>query len=173
MIKITVPHGTNAGHRKHTRVHKDCVCFSCLMAHRKHWRDTRVANRVTINSNRVAWRERRRDGIPNPSLRKPADQLSTRRAKIYENGTEPYTKQDVIDKWGTNCHLCGVAINWETHSHPKGGPGWEAGGQLDHVVPISRGGEDKLANVKPIHSLCNMRKGSKLMEELKMEEFFV
>jgi 5-methylcytosine-specific restriction endonuclease McrA len=171
MVDITIPHGTNSGHRRHTRQINSCVCFSCLMAHRKHWRDERVNKNFKIKSARKAWRERRKEGLPNPSLRKPVEQLTKRWAKIYENGTEKYSKHDVINKWGTDCHVCQLPIDMEAHSSPKWGPGWEAGFQVDHVIPVSRGGEDKLHNVKPIHALCNLRKGPKLMEELNLQEF--
>ena len=176
MVNISIPHGTNSGHRNHTRKLKDCVCFSCLMAHRRHWRDYRedsVETNNHINLRRQEWRKRRKAGLPNPSLRKPLDKLTRRRANIYINGTEPYTKEQVIERWGTDCHVCLQPINWNAPASPAKGPGWEAGGQIDHVVPISRGGEDKLDNLKPIHALCNLRKGTKLMEELNLSEFLV
>lgn len=170
MVDIHIPHGTNAGHRKHTRVHHDCVCFSCLMAHRKHWRDTRTAKSYLINKTRAEWKKRRKLGLPNPSYRKPLDKITRRRANIYMNGSSPYTKEQVLAKWGTDCHVCLRAIDWNAPSATKY-PGWESGGQLDHVVPIARGGRDDINNVKPIHVLCNLRKGSKLMQELDLNEF--
>lgn len=171
-MNISTPHGTNAGHRKHTRVDHDCVCFSCLMAHRKHWRDTRVRRSAVINSKRKEWKLRKLQGLPNPSLRKPPELLSKRRSIISRNGFESYTKQDVIDKWGSDCHVCLRPIDWSKPSHAKY-EGWESGGHLDHVVPLSRGGTDTLDNVKPIHALCNLRKGAKLVEELDLNEFIL
>jgi 5-methylcytosine-specific restriction endonuclease McrA len=37
--------------------------------------------------------------------------------------------------------------------------------QREHIVPISRGGQDELFNVVPACASCNARKGSKLLSE--------
>ena len=80
------------------------------------------------------------------------------RAKRASVPSEPYSTLDVLNRWGTNCHLCGYAIDLDapraTHT-----PGWEYGLQLDHVIPISAGGSDTLENVKPSHGKCNIGKG--------------
>ncbi len=52
-----------------------------------------------------------------------------------------------------HCHLCDKPVVFkEMH--------------LDHVVPLSRGGEHSYANVKAAHATCNLVKGSKLLSEL-------
>jgi len=33
---------------------------------------------------------------------------------------------------------------------------------VDHIVPISKGGNDTIENVRPSHGLCNLRKGSSI-----------
>ena len=35
---------------------------------------------------------------------------------------------------------------------------------LDHIVPLSRGGEHSYANVQVTHPFCNESKGTKLIE---------
>jgi 5-methylcytosine-specific restriction endonuclease McrA len=37
---------------------------------------------------------------------------------------------------------------------------------IDHVVPLSRGGEHSYTNTQPAHPLCNKRKGARLPEEV-------
>jgi len=32
---------------------------------------------------------------------------------------------------------------------------------LDHIVPLSKGGEHSYANTQPAHLLCNIRKGNR------------
>jgi 5-methylcytosine-specific restriction endonuclease McrA len=39
------------------------------------------------------------------------------------------------------------------------------GGTIDHVIPISRGGEDTLENCRLAHWICNNRKSNKIIEE--------
>ena len=51
------------------------------------------------------------------------------------------------------CHLCGYKVE-------------EAELHFDHVIPLSRGGEHSMDNIKVSHAKCNLRKGSRLMEEL-------
>ena len=107
----------------------------------------------TIETQRQSSREWRKD---NPEkVREQGRKIRAQRAAVP---TERYSTQDVLDKWGTNCHLCGKPIDLKapraTHT-----AGWENGLQLDHVIPISSGGPDILDNVKPSHGKCNIGKG--------------
>ena len=40
--------------------------------------------------------------------------------------------------------------------------GWQRGLHLDHVVPLSKGGSDLIANVKPSHAQCNLKKNNRM-----------
>ena len=66
---------------------------------------------------------------------------------------ETFTRQDVLDKWGTDCHICKEPIDvldWH----------------MDHVIPLkprdkkTKPGEHSLANVKPSHPKCNLEKSN-------------
>jgi hypothetical protein len=46
-------------------------------------------------------------------------------------------------------------------------PGWKYGLQLDHVIPLTKGGSDELINVKPSHGICNLTKGNRTNEPKK------
>lgn len=77
-----------------------------------------------------------------------------RRALQNSVRTEPYTADDVLARWGTDCHLCGGPVDLEAprslkNYHPLAL-------HLDHVVPISIGGMDIIENVKPAHAKCNL-----------------
>lgn len=37
---------------------------------------------------------------------------------------------------------------------------------VDHIIPLARGGEHSYANTQPAHPSCNFRKGARLQEEL-------
>jgi 5-methylcytosine-specific restriction endonuclease McrA len=45
------------------------------------------------------------------------------------------------------------------NSRKIGSLGWKTSLQVDHVIPISKGGSDTLENVRPSHAICNMQKG--------------
>lgn len=83
-----------------------------------------------------------------------------RRALISGNDHSPYTEKEVIDLYGSNCHLCNEPIDLEANRR-VGEKGWTKSLHIDHVVPILKGGADTLENVKPAHGLCNISKGAK------------
>jgi hypothetical protein len=70
---------------------------------------------------------------------------------------ERFYEKDVLARWGTNCHICNEPIDFDAPRR-TGWAGWERGLQLDHVIPIKKGGPDTLENVKPAHGICNLRK---------------
>lgn len=58
------------------------------------------------------------------------------------------------------CHICGEpTLTGARVPHPLAPT-------LDHVVPLSKGGDHTLANVKLAHFKCNCAKSDRLMEEL-------
>jgi 5-methylcytosine-specific restriction endonuclease McrA len=86
-----------------------------------------------------------------------------RRATKRANGWEKYTEAQVLELHGTNCHICGNPIDLSLN-RKIGNEGWEMSLHIDHVIPISKGGPDKLSNVKPSHGKCNLKKRATLLE---------
>lgn len=79
-----------------------------------------------------------------------------RRARKLTVQSEAYVEKDILDRWGTGCYLCGEEIDLDAPRsmktfHPRAL-------HLDHVIPIALGGPDTIDNVKPTHSLCNLRR---------------
>lgn len=58
----------------------------------------------------------------------------------FEPVVESFTWDELISCWGDACYLCGGA--------------WD---QLEHVTPVSRGGEHSLSNCRPVCGPCNRR----------------
>lgn len=83
-----------------------------------------------------------------------------KRAKKKANGWERYTESQVIAIHGAVCHICCKPIDLAL-PRKIGVEGWEMGLHIDHVIPISKGGPDKLSNVKPSHGRCNIAKSDK------------
>lgn len=55
--------------------------------------------------------------------------------------------QSAIDRYGlVCCALCGMPIAFDEAT-------------LDHKIPISRGGSNRIANLQLAHLLCNQYKG--------------
>ena len=83
-----------------------------------------------------------------------------RRAMVNGVESEPYTKEQVLELYGTDCHICGEPIDIKA-PRKAGRTGWERGLHLDHLIPISKGGPDTIDNIRPAHGQCNLRKGVK------------
>lgn len=80
-----------------------------------------------------------------------------REALKLGNGHSPYTEDQVLSTYGTSCNECKLPIDMNA-PRQTGLDGWENGLQIDHFIPISKGGPDTLKNVRPTHGLCNLRK---------------
>lgn len=85
--------------------------------------------------------------------------------------SDNYTIKDIFDKWGTVCYLCNEEID-PNNLRPfrDKSEGWQSAVSLDHVVPLVHGGDDTMENVRPVHAICNIKKGSKISEEYLTEE---
>jgi len=60
------------------------------------------------------------------------------------------------DSW--TCHLCSQRVDASLSGLDPDGP------TIDHVTPLSRGGEHSYANTACAHRRCNLRKGNRLHE---------
>ena len=142
--------GTLSGYDYHKRQEFFDPCESCTTAMRAHWKRKRLERKEEINVARKQWRmdEQYHRSMNNKRLRKGSKQ-------------EYYTHKQVLDAYGTDCHLCNTPIDLKA-SRQCGYPGWENGLHIDHVIPLSKGGDDTLENVRPSHGQCNIIKSARL-----------
>jgi hypothetical protein len=68
--------------------------------------------------------------------------------------TERISRQVVFERDGWTCQLCGDAVDSRLSGRDEDGP------TLDHIFPLSKGGEHTYANVQLAHKRCNTAKGS-------------
>lgn len=87
-----------------------------------------------------------------------------RRSLAVANGDKGihWSTVGIRDEWV--CHICQEIVQEIAGS--KKNP---FGAHVDHVIPISKGGTHTWANVKLAHAICNMRKGSKILEGSNLE----
>lgn len=85
---------------------------------------------------------------------------SRRRARKLGNGHSPYTEAQVLEKYGTDCHICLLPIDMNA-PRQVGKEGWQLGLHIDHLIALANGGRDDLENARPSHGLCNVSKGAK------------
>jgi len=77
-----------------------------------------------------------------------------KREAAYRDG-DPITREGVIARVGRRCHLCNKLARLDVgHLHPLAA-------EVDHLIPISKGGGNVWDNVAIAHRACNMKKGNK------------
>jgi 5-methylcytosine-specific restriction endonuclease McrA len=187
-------HGTMKGYRQHQKPYaaNEEICQPCKDARAKHMQKYRKdnpeimkafykrkwarADKELVNQKNREWRSKNREHANayqrdlrknNPRFLELHNATSRRRrARIRSQGFEFFSETDIINKYGTNCHLCNgeIDLNAPRQARKKGplGQGWEKGLHIDHVVPIALGGSDTLDNVRPAHAFCNLSKGAKI-----------
>lgn len=80
------------------------------------------------------------------------------RARRRSVRVETFQHEEIFDRDGWVCYLCENPVDptasWPHPMMPS----------IDHVIPISRGGEHSRSNVRCAHLGCNLRKGSTVLE---------
>lgn len=158
---------------------RQCYCRSCVAAYHKEWyernrEDKQAKNRewweahpgVGVRYCRTyygkhrerrtaearAWNVANRDRY-NANV---ANCASKRRAAKLGLGCEDIRRQDVFQRDGGKCHICGKRCD------PKD---WH----LDHLVPLSLGGLHAYSNVAVSHPMCNQRRSNTGPAQLRLE----
>lgn len=91
-----------------------------------------------------------------------------RRAAERDAFVEHVSWRVLVERDGPACYLCGDAVDPDDYEIREGRDGREAfvAGPLyptvDHVIPLSRGGEHSYGNARLAHFLCNSTKGDRL-----------
>ena len=180
--------GTISGYESH-KYYRETACKKCITAnkvYRKQWRLNNSAkikkhNRIFYHKNPQYHQEYAKEWRKTNSEKYKQAQLKYRLSnyeKVKENGRKashkrralkfgsgysPYTEQQVLEKYGTNCHLCKLPIDMNA-PRKVGKNGWQKGLHIEHLIPLSKNGKDNLKNVRPSHGLCNMTKYNKIVK---------
>lgn len=88
---------------------------------------------------------------------------ATRKARVRAATVERFDPIEVLDRDRWRCHLCGIAT-------PKRLRGTYAPSapELDHIIPLSKGGEHSRRNTACACRACNLAKGDKPLGQLKL-----
>lgn len=81
-----------------------------------------------------------------------------RRAVLAGVPSEPYTLEEIAERDGYHCRICGYKVNMDLSGMDTWGP------TVDHIIPLSRGGSNLKENVQLAHWKCNNAKSNKLPE---------
>ncbi|MFD6517310.1 HNH endonuclease [Rhodococcus sp. NPDC060176] len=147
--------------------HKDDPALKLRQAKasRRHWEKVRSDPELLANHRGLLeqWRESNPDKISaqykawrleHPEKVRAKNQR--RRARLLDAFVEDVDLQVVWQRDGGVCQLCDTAIDPEIewpHRQSR---------TLDHIIPLSRGGEHSYANVQLAHHSCNSRKNDSI-----------
>ena len=113
----------------------------------EHQRD-RVKAYALANPERLAAKSRAY-ALANPGKR--AESRGRRRASKQGAVVTKADYKAILAEFGMVCHICGLEIETIHDLH------------YDHVIPLSKGGEHTQRNIRPSHTVCNLRKGSRIL----------
>lgn len=86
-----------------------------------------------------------------------------RRAQRAKTNVGNWTSSEVFERDKGICQICKLPV-CDVEDAPK-----RLRAQYDHIIPLSKGGDDVLDNVQLTHMFCNEHKGAKYMSEIDME----
>ena len=130
---------------------KECACAATMKHYQENTESVKLKSRLWQINNRDKRRAIRR----------------TERAKLAGVLNDRWTDDQLISAYGTNCYICNKAIDFDA---PKRGEGSEKSFWPDHLIPLSRGGDNVIANVRPCHRKCNENKARKTYDEFMAKE---
>ena len=79
---------------------------------------------------------------------------SRQRAKRYGGRVGQYKRRDVFEADGWTCQICRATVSELVPVHDM------TRAHIDHIIPLSRGGDDTRENVQTLCQGCNLKKGS-------------
>jgi len=145
-------HGTSPGDYDRCRKRNGVACALCKAAAAKYARE-KFHSDPKYKEAEKRWKEAN-----------PHKVYKGHKDRALKNGGKHkyYTRQHIFDRDGYDCYLCNTPIDL-TAPHTQGQPGWETYPHIEHVIPLSKGGDDVLENVKIAHAKCNIDKGTKFL----------
>lgn len=120
---------------------RNAFCRACEKIRRKQYRQ---ANRDRIARQKAAAHQRRR-------------------AARHTDEIDRVTVEELRDECGDNCAYCHVEMDFSPTPRGAYNP---LRASIDHIVPLSRGGNHRRENLTLACLGCNISKGTRLVEEL-------
>lgn len=144
------PLGDFGQHRRGDKTYYRHTCRSCYnqrrrLARAQHPEQQREYDRRSYKKHREAVIERK--------------MVLNAKRRAWMHGITAVTDvrlDDLVERDGTACYLCGVDLDRSEM-------------QMDHVIPLSRGGSHTPGNMRIACRTCNFRKGNYLLSEIDLE----
>ena len=92
-------------------------------------------------------------GVPGGDRYKNQRKMSLRRARLRAALVEVVDPLTLFTRDGWRCHICGKRVRQDLPGNHPAGP------TIDHLIPLSQGGDHSYANTALAHRRCNVAKG--------------
>lgn len=83
--------------------------------------------------------------------------VHARRALLASVESDDYRPSQIFERDNWTCQLCAMPVD-ESLSWPH-----RFSASVDHIIPLSKGGNDTLSNVQLAHLTCNISKGARVI----------
>jgi len=161
------------GRKDQVTCSRDCSQERMKIVSLQKWREQQ-ANRPAYKITTCKWCEQELQVPSNfqgvikyhEACKKPARQASYRVKSIRRQGVTNgriISHDEVAQRDNFRCYLCNEPVDMELPRTSR------YGATLDHVIPLTKGGQDSLDNVRLAHWICNIRKSDKSLEEYRAE----
>jgi 5-methylcytosine-specific restriction endonuclease McrA len=154
-VDLSNQHGVAIGDYDRCRRINGTACAECKALAAKYMRDRKKDNPNLYKEQKRRYYEK------HPHKKTEWNRRKERKKRARGKGLTSvnFSTKDVIDLWGTDCHICNTGIDMRI-TRNCGESGWEDGLHLDHVIPLAKGGNNVISNVKPSHAKCNIKKSA-------------
>jgi 5-methylcytosine-specific restriction endonuclease McrA len=130
-------------------------CRECRKAAAKEWQQANLERHRELHAAWVAANQernrelKRRWQTANPAKR--AENENRRRVRKRAGRVEKVDPWAIYERDGGRCHICGRHVAKKDMS-------------LDHLIPVSKGGDHLAVNIRLAHLRCNIKRGAGRMD---------
>jgi 5-methylcytosine-specific restriction endonuclease McrA len=143
--------------KKYRNSHKEELKQKCKKYYQDNHEKEKERKLKDYRQNKNLWNDRRRKYDSSSHGKNNNRKWSSfGRAKKLSSLTEIVDPEKVFSRDKGICHICGCPVQEEN---------WE----MDHVIPLSVGGNHTYENVAVSHRSCNRKKGNKINVKSRME----
>lgn len=87
-----------------------------------------------------------------------------KRSEKHDTTFEPHQRKAILDRDNWKCQICGIKV----HDKIKGNWNTPNKAHIDHVIPVSKGGDGEPNNLVTLCRTCNLSKHDKINHQLSL-----